>query len=267
MTEHKRPRFMAAAGVSTVFLTVIAGVAGKTPFSHAANATPAASVVPAATNPILLRLSQLEKRVSRIAGRLTSLQGNLQQNYTNDHDLQAFYLQTTAARQMFLASNGTAANSDKLGDLAPNSFVQGNATVVSGNVTVGPDEKTGALLQSATGALAFKVVYQNASFLWLYVTNNTSGTLPAVVDFPPGDVAGTGGTAGVLLGPGTPVTNEITLGAPDSEQQISMQIFPSGAFSNTGGSFDNIVTLTVSAFAQSATSNVQIVGQLVESTP
>jgi hypothetical protein len=59
MTEHKRPRFMAAVGVSTVFLAVIAGVVGKTPFSHAANATPAASVVPAATNPILLRLSQL----------------------------------------------------------------------------------------------------------------------------------------------------------------------------------------------------------------
>jgi hypothetical protein len=139
------------------------------------------------------------------------------------------FLKIDDANTQFLKATGTAANSSELGGLAPDAFVQGKGTVVSGfaSVTAANNvDKQVPLIASPDGAIAV-LVFIDSGTVTLAVQNKTTSDLPAVQD-----TNGTPQTHTLIHGESTPFV--ISQGASES----TIQIFPAG-------SSTDVITLTV----------------------
>jgi hypothetical protein len=159
------------------------------------------------------------------------------------NDANARFLSISAANAKYLPSDGTAQNSNELGGLPPNAFVQGDGTLVSGAATLG-----GGAQQELMSIPGVEVdVATNIDGLPSVTINNGTGlSLPAVED--------QGGTdTGITLQPGV---NSLTLSLQNGVDQLHLQTF-------AAGSFNRVLTMTISINFNAAVGSSSFAGQLI----
>jgi hypothetical protein len=244
MADYVKFRLAAAkTGVSMALLALAGGVVER------AEAKPTA--VPARAGGLFLKLSgipgdvktalfKLEDKWIKLNSSLTNFEHKVNRNYYDKattsktflkiRDANATYLKVRDAN--FLKPDGTAANSQKLGGLTPDAFVQGRGGIVSGAVaTITATPQT--LVAMGDGSVRVMVsanpVGATAGFtLTLY--NATSGILPAVQL-----TDGTHSSSSADLQPGA---NTIQVSAGPHEVQL--QLFP-----NQQAGFNNVVSILI----------------------
>jgi hypothetical protein len=148
-----------------------------------------------------------------------------------------------AANAKYLSSGGTAQNSNELGGLPPNAFVQGDGTLVSGAAILG-----GGGQQKLMSIPGIEVdVATNVDGLPSVTINNGTGlSLPAVQD--------QGGTdGGITLQPGP---NSLIVSLQNGVDQLHLQTFPAG-------SFNHVLTMTISINFNAAQGSSSFAGQLI----
>jgi hypothetical protein len=159
------------------------------------------------------------------------------------NDANARFLSINTANAKYLSSGGTAQNSNELGGLPPNAFVQGDGTLVSGAATLGRGAQ-----QKLMSIPAIEVdVATNVDGLPSVTINNGTGlSLPAVQD--------QGGTdGGITLQPGP---NSLTVSLQNGVDQLHLQTFPAG-------SFNHVLTMTISINFNAAQGSSSFAGQLI----
>lgn len=160
----------------------------------------------------------------------------------------AEYLKIADASAEFLKIGGTAANSNELGGLTPDAFLQGHGNVVSGEATVTSPTQSQQLLATPDGTLSVQLQTSDG-VPRLNIHNSSNNSLPAVQDLD--TVGGTSTTTSTPIAPGDNTTD---LGRTGN--QVHVQIFPAGTF-------NEVVTLTVSVEPVPSTGGYTAVGQML----
>jgi hypothetical protein len=156
----------------------------------------------------------------------------------------ARFLSISAANAKYLRSGETAQNSNELGGLPPNAFVQGDGTLVSGAATLsrGAQQK----LMSIPG-IEVDVATNVDGLPSVTINNGTGVSLPAVQD--------QGGTdGGITLQPGA---NSLTLSLQNGVDQLHLQTF-------AAGSFNHVLTMTISINFNAALGSSSFAGELID---
>jgi hypothetical protein len=228
----------AKVGASMALLALIAGVTEK------ARAATNPTAKPATSGGIFLKLSgiggtiasdfgKVEKKLLKIDSALASLalkEKRLQRTldgYYKPQKINATFLKIADASAQYLKAGGTAVNAQKLGNLSPNQFFQGNGNVVSGvlgNLSATPQQ----LLSLPGGIIVVDLSQTPGAGPTLTINNGTGARLVAVSDragSPPQQLT---------LNPG-----DNQLPAVQNLDDIRIQIFP-------GGSFTNVVSILIS---------------------
>jgi hypothetical protein len=241
MAEYIKFRVNSAkVGVTMAFLALLGGVADK-----ARAATPRGVQASASTSPGVSTVIKLDKAFVKIENAVASLQQKLKTHYLTADKIEASFetikkanktfisikkaesefLKITDADLNFLKADGTAVNAQKLGDLAPSAFVQGNNTsVVSGalnNLSASPQQ----ILSVAGGIIVVSVADTSgvpAGGPTLTIHNSSSTDLIGVLD------PGNGQSVALNLKP----NGDTTLPAVQDTAEVKIQIFPGGAFTN-----------------------------------
>jgi hypothetical protein len=163
-------------------------------------------------------------------------------------DANSQFLKIDDANSEFLKTGGTAANSNQLGGLTPDAFVQGHAKVVSGMamVTGGTSQ---SLLQTPDGIVTVSVNINVDRTVSLVFHNNGSVNLEAVGDPTAVELPAGQDSAPLVIG---------NLGSSSSSPaaESTVQILPAG-------SFNDVITLTVSAFQPATGVPAEVVGQML----
>ena len=193
MADYVKFRLAAAkTGVSMALLAVVGGAVER------AEANPTA--VPARAGGLFLKLSgipgdvktalfKLEDKWIKMNSSLTNFEHKVTRNYydkatTNKtflkvRDANATYLKIRDAN--FLNVGGTAANSQKLGGLTPDAFVQGRGGIVSGAVaTITATPQTLVAMGDGSVRVSVSANPAGAAGFTLTLYNATSALLPAV---------------------------------------------------------------------------------------
>jgi hypothetical protein len=169
-------------------------------------------------------------------------------------DANANFLKVTDANQRFLKIDGTAANSDKLGGLTPDAFVQGRGGVISGAVNVNGDGTPQPLVQMPNGIIAVSVAFTAGGGPTVTVHNGTGSLLPAV------EMAD-GSVVPADLKPGD---NQLTITGRGSStggaHETTLQILP-----NAGAGFNEAVSILIGLEPNPLNNNNQYsaVGQML----
>jgi hypothetical protein len=176
------------------------------------------------------------------------------------NDANSQFLKINDANSQFLKLDGTAANSNKLGGLTPDAFVQGRGGVVTGAAQVLADGSVRTLLGSPDGILSVSVTQDARGFMSLVIHNNGTVNLQAVAGDPTAVELPAGQDSALIpLGTG-PTGAAYPISAKTPAATTHVQIFPAGSFSK-------VVTLTVSADQQQtvagAPGQVAVVAQML----
>ncbi|MEA2160392.1 MAG: hypothetical protein QOD66_2772 [Solirubrobacteraceae bacterium] len=262
MADYVKFRLAAAkTGVSMALLALVGGAVER------AEANPAAT--PARAGGLFLKLSgipgdvktalfKLEDKWIKLNSGLTKFEAKVNRNYYDKATINKTYLKIRDANAgflkirdaNFLSAGGTAANSQKLGGLTPDAFVQGRGGIVSGALsTVAPTPQmlvamgdgSVRVMVSATadpaGAPSTTLTLHNATGALIPAVQVTNGT-PTSVDLKPGaDTQLLGNFAGV--------------------HEVQVQLFP-----NQSG-FNNVVTILISLEPSPTNQGQSAVGQML----
>jgi len=207
------------------------------------------TAVPARAGGLFLKLSgipgdvktalfKLEDKWIKINSSLTNFEHKVNRNYydkatTNKtflkiRDANATYLKIRDAN--FLSVGGEAANSQKLGGLTPDAFVQGRGGIVSGAVaSITPAEQTLVGDGSVRVTVSSSSTPGAAAGFTLTLYNSTSGILPAVQ-------LTDGQPSAVNLQPGR---NQL-LAITGAVHEVQFQLFP-----NQQAGFNNVVSILI----------------------
>jgi hypothetical protein len=239
MAEYVKFRLATAkVGASMALLALIAGVAEK------ARAATSPTAKPAASGGIFLKLSgigttiasdfgKVEKKLFKLDSAISSLDkkwlklsSTLSKSYYSAHKANATflkitdagtqYLKVTDANAKFLKADGTAVNAQKLGNLSPNQFFQGNGNVVSGvlgNLT----QQSQQLLSLPGGIIVVDISQTPGAGPTLTIHNGTAGAGVAEYNGQTRAIAPSGDTV---------------LPAVQDQNEVRVQIFPSAGFNN-----------------------------------
>jgi hypothetical protein len=254
MADYVKFRLAAAkTGVSMALLALVGGAVER------AEANPTAT--PARAGGLFLKLSgipgdvktalfKLEDKWIKMNSSLTNFEHKVNRNYYDKatinktflkiRDANATYLKIRDAN--FLKPDGTAANSQKLGGLTPDAFVQGRGGIVSGAVaSITPTEQT--LVSMGDGSVRVGVSSTpGAPGITLTVHNATSALLPAVqlID---------GSATPADLKPGAN-----TIQVPGGlAHEVQFQLFP-----NQQAGFSNVVSILIGLEPSSAVGQMLI---------
>jgi hypothetical protein len=277
MAEYIKLRLTAAkVGVSMALLALIAGVAEKAGARPQVNAKPAAAVdyflkLDGITGKVANAFVKVELKWIELRSDIASFTHKLDSSYYLKHQLDTQFLKIKAADaryikfkdafqyvkyadafskfhadafSKFLKVDGTAANADKLGNLAPSDFVRGR----DGGVFTGSLNGLTTTQQQIVGlgGGVFSVLIgldQPTLQPVLQVSNQTGGPLVAMVDIGGKSVQQTPLPVGIT---------QIPLGSPTG--QLQLQTFPSGTFTH-------VLTLTLSVDSVNGSTNA--VAQMV----
>lgn len=230
MAEYVKFRLATAkVGVSMALLALIAGAAEKARAATNPSAKPAASggiflkitglapTIASDFNKIEAKIIKFNSAISSLDKKVVKLSSTLSKNYYSAQKADRTFLKITDANAKFLPAGGTAANSQKLGNLSPNQFLQGSGNVVSGallgNLTPQPQQ----LLSLPGGIIVVDIAQTPGSGPTLTIHNGTAGA----------GVAEVGGKAQALT-----VNGDTQLLAVQAPAEIRVQIFPSAGFNN-----------------------------------
>jgi hypothetical protein len=255
MADYVKFRLAAAkTGVSMALLALVGGAVER------AEANPAAT--PARAGGLFLKLSgipgdvktalfKLEDKWIKLNSGLTKFEAKVNRNYYDKATINKTYLKIRDANAgflkirdaNFLTPGGTAANSQKLGGLTPDAFVQGRGGIVSGAVSSVPTTEQ-TLVGMADGSVRVTVSPNpaGAAGLTLKLYNATTGILPAVQL-----TDGTPTPVNLQPGPNT----LIVPGGPAHEVQL--QLFP-----NQQAGFNNVVSILIGLEPSSAVGQMLI---------
>ncbi len=229
MAEYIRFKWTRAkAGVTMAFLALLGGVVERAANADAASGHAAASN-PATWTPKLslgglngnLRTSliRVEKdfqslyaKDQKAIGAVRASVFELKRNVYSKIEVNDKFLTDKDATLDYLAKEGTAANSTKLGGLSPQAFLQGDGGVATGTATATITDGTVPLVESADKALTVTAeVTGNGQ--QITITNSTASPIDWI----------TGNTHGTING-GAQAT--IGLGTPSSVDQATVQLLP-----------------------------------------
>ncbi len=272
MADYVKFRLTAAkVGVSMALMALVAGVAEKIQAAPAQiRATPAASTkllkLGSVTGNTKSAFIKLEQKYVKMHSALIGLENTLAHKYMKIRDANAQFLKITDANgkwlkiddanaqflkindanQEFLKHDGTAANSQLLGNMPPNAFFQGHGNVVSGAQTVGSGG-TQQLVATPDGAISILIGLSQPAAggpvsPTLTVRNNTGQLLPAVQDLGTNNgQSAPSSTGGISLKPG-----DNTIPLPAGTSQFHLQTFPSQSGGFQSGGFNSIIAVLVS---------------------
>lgn len=283
MAEYIKFRLTAAkASVTLAFLALLGGLVGPAEGEQRGPSAHASSFQWG--DPIYLKLDGLQGATKRafqtfeykLNQALGSLSHKLNTTFYDKHKIDATFLKLDKASREFLkiesanaeflkltdAANlymkygSTATNSNELGGLTPDAFVQGHANVVSGAQTVPLDGKQHQLLQSPDGAITVSVMINGDGTESLVIHNGSSSPLSMVVDptsveYQLPAVQDTTITVGSV----NPTVATTTPGT-DGSHMLHIQIFPAGNVSE-------VMTLTFSSESPNANQLVPAVAQML----
>ncbi len=229
MAEYIRFKWTRAkAGVTMAFLALLGGVVERAATAKAADGHAAASN-PATWTPKLslgglngnLRTSLIavekdfqslyakdDKAISAVKASVIELKSNVYSKL----EANAKFLTDKDATLDYLAKDGTAANSGKLGGLSPQAFLQGDGGVATGTATATVSGGTVPLVASADKSLTV-TAEAGPNGQEITITNNTASP----IDWINGDTHGTiNGGAHATIG----------LGTTSSVDQATIQFLP-----------------------------------------
>jgi hypothetical protein len=229
MAEYIRFKWTRAkAGVTMAFLALLGGVVERAANADAASGRAAASN-PATWTPKLslgglngnLRTSLIAvekdfqslyaKDLKSIAAVRSSVI-ELKSNVYSKIEANAKFLTDKDATLDYLAKDGTAANSSKLGGLSSQAFLQGDGGVATGTATATITDGTVPLVASADKSLTVTAAV-TANGQQITITNNTASPMDWI----------SGSTHGTIDG-GDHAT--LGLGTPSSVDQATIQFLP-----------------------------------------
>jgi hypothetical protein len=272
MAEYIRFRLTTAkVGVTMALMALIAGLAEKAKPASAKTPSSGVSFFNNVSNPLaggldhaVVKLQQtflkidrsllkIEQAIKKSELSFVKIDARFHKDETSYLKIDAAsqeFLKIDAASQQFLKIDAPATNADNLGGMPPSSFVQGHANVVSGVAMVSKGSATQTLLETADQLIVAKVSVNGDGVASLVLHNNAQVSLTAVVD--PTAVESVALPAGQDSAP-------IVLGAISgiTPAQLHIQILPAG-------SFNNVVTLTVSAEQPTTGGPIEVVGQMVD---
>jgi hypothetical protein len=288
MAEYVKFRLSTAkVGVSMALAALIGGIAGRVGTSQ-----PAVRVTPASAQGSFLKLSGLTGDVKssfiKLEYKLFKLERDLTFNFLKISDanrrflkidaanaefskidaafskneaaiatLGADFLKLSDASADFLKIDATAANSNELGGLTPDAFVQGHGSVLSGAATV-PVTTSGTpqpqLLLALPGGSLTVSVDADSNGVHVIFHNATGADLQAVEDSPSGgyDIP----TAQTLT-----AASDTTITLSQGANQLHLQVFPNSALNEA-------LTLILSSEPTpgASPSSFSVVGQLLTGT-
>ena len=255
MADYVKFRLAAAkTGVSMALLALVGGAVER------AEANPTAT--PARAGGLFLKLSgipgdvktalfKLEDKWIKMNTSLTKFEAKVNRNYYDKASTSKIYLKIRDANATylkvrdanFLSAGGTAANSQKLGGLTPDAFVQGRGGIVSGALTTITSTPQ-TLVAMGDGSVRVSVSSNPAGApgFTLTIDNATSALLPAVqlID---------GSPTPVDLKPGAN-----TIQVPGGlAQEVQFQLFP-----NQQAGFNNVVSILIGLEPSSAVGQMLI---------
>jgi hypothetical protein len=223
MAEYIRFRMTAAkAGVTMALAALVAGVTERAQARSQSRGSQAGFFVKLTglTGEVKTVMAKIEAKVVKLDTAVSQVQKKLRTEYYTRGESNKVYLKIRDAGAEFLKKAETAANSAKLGNLAPSAFVQGNhGSVVSGALSK-LSSSSQQLLSLPGGIIVVRIADTPGAGATLTVHNATGGTLAAVSDV--------GGK-----------TQQITLNAGDNQlpavqapADVRIQIFPGGTFTD-----------------------------------
>jgi hypothetical protein len=269
MAEYVKFRVHAARmGVTMAFFALLTGIAEK---ARAANPTGArassAAVIPGVGTVLKIdtALAKIENKLDKLAIKLTDnyltaakmhktfvtikkadseflLRKDSSQFLLRKDSSQ--FLTPDAATLQYLKISGTAANAQKLGNLAPNSFVQGNNTSVVSGALNGVTESSQQLLSLPGGIIVVDIAQVPGAGISVTFHNNTGTDLSAV------GPNNQGGDQAIILSSSKATTVELLPAVQDAR----FQIFP-------GGTFQNVVSILIGLTPVPGSSQFEAVAQ------
>lgn len=262
MAEYLKWRLTTAkVGVTMAFLALLAGVSEKASAAPANGSPGTTRFFNDVSNPLAGGLDhaliKLQQKFVKLDNALVRLTDTLHKDYPTWREADATFLKTTdlsrafylCCKNEYLSTNGTAANSNELGGLAPSAFVQGHANVVSAMASLSKGSMSATLLQTPDGMITVKVMQNLDGTVNLVLHNNTSVNLTAITGDPTAvELPAGGDSQAILIG---------LLNANTSAVSDHLQILPAG-------SFNRLMTLTVSAEQPTTGGATEVVGQMVD---
>ena len=268
MAEYIRFRLTSAKlGVTMALAALIGGVADRAQAQSAAPGKPAPLFVKLTgiTGPVRTVLAKIEQKCITLGNEIGSLEKKVRTDYYTKDQIGKVYLKDATANAEFLKirdattefvkkadalaefviKGETVANSNELGGLPAQDFVQGQGGVVTGAVTFAPGSSgPQTLLQGpgTNGAIIVVCKPHAGGGIDVNIHNANPSALPAVQD-----VNGQMNSTPIPSGGSTLVTIAGT-------EQIHIQTFPVSGF-------NQVLTLTISGEANAG--GISIVGQMV----
>jgi hypothetical protein len=226
MAEYIRFRLTAAkVGVTMALAALIAGIAEKARTgTPSVRATPVASFLKlkGLTGEIAFNFNKLEDKWIKLNSELTSFEHKVGRTYLAVKKADRTFLKIRDANIKFLKADGTAANSQLLGNLAPSAFVQGNhASVVSGALLNVPATSQ-PLLSLKGGIIVVNVAHPpGAAGPTITIHNGAQQDLVGVAE-----VNGKSQALNLKAG-----TDALLPAVQNGLAEVRVQIFPGGSFS------------------------------------